>query len=96
MKNKSADTHNGNIYDVLEMPHMKKDIRMGIDGLKLFCNDRSLPLFCLEVRETIHGNISVPVKETYKKFFTIYQDWCFFAVVKRDNTAAVERQDVVV
>lgn len=75
-----AQATNGNVYEVQETPIFINTIRMEIDWLKLFCNDRSLPLFCLKVEETIHGGISFPVKEPYKEFFTIYQEWIFYAV----------------
>lgn len=77
--NQVAPTTNGNVYDVREMPFLRNAIRMEIDWLKLFCSDRSLPLFSLKVGEAHHGNISFSVRKSFKKFFTFYNDWVFFA-----------------
>jgi hypothetical protein len=50
-----------------------------------------LPLFCLAVWETVYGGVPFSVKDPYyKKYFTIYQDWIFFAVVHPEKPCPVE------
>ncbi len=85
-----ASATNGNVYEIQEMPILRNAIRMEIDWLKLFCNDRSLPLFCLKVGEEVHEGVAFQVKVPYKKFFTICQDWMFYAV-ERLHTDSEER-----
>lgn len=69
------------VFDVIECPLNVKMIWMKKEDLERFCRKMKLPMFKIEVRETVHQGIGFPVNKPYGKIFTIWNDlWLCCAI----------------
>lgn len=77
------------IYSVVEIPIDPRvfTIRMEKTELQRFCKEQNLPLFSLEVEQTIRGPVWIPseVKRPYVKYFTPFQGTQIVAVEYTDS-----------
>lgn len=72
-----------NVFQVHEMPVVNNSVEMDIEELENFCvrtQPHGLPLFQLEVVSETQCGINIPVKKPFMKYFTIWNDWCFYAL----------------
>lgn len=85
-----------NEFDILEMPlrDPKMSVRMELAELKRFRRGNGMPLFCLKVEETVHDGVPFPVQTPYHKYFTVYRDWCFYAVERIPKQDDLARKEV--
>lgn len=76
-------------FEVQEMPFLKNSIKMNLADLEAFCKraqPNSLPIFQIKVEEMVQGNVRFPVERSYMKYFTIWGDWCFYALEPLSQT----------
>lgn len=85
----SKKTYNGS-YPVLSLS-ITPSIKMERDELERFCQERNLPIFHLQVGETVDGLGVVESCKPYLKYFTFFEGHQFTATERMEADEEAKR-----